>query len=123
MHEYQKNGLQIVIHDESQSTVIVVYRGESCDPSTQFLDEVTERVLELVGTRAIEIDFRRLEYINSISMAPLLSLFKRLSIRGLDGTVYYTVEVSWQRVGLNNMRRAIQTLTGLRFIDRPLEGK
>src|SRR5690606_21976470 len=80
------------------TTATIAWEGVSDAPDVRsFLSPLMARLsMELVG-KAVTIDFRRLEYMNSATLAPVLAFIKNLDARGISTTLLYDIKVQWQR--------------------------
>jgi anti-anti-sigma regulatory factor len=115
---FEQDGLSISVQ-RSKDAAVVFWLGvsDARNPSP-FIRGVAEKVLpDLKGTK-VTVDFRSLEYMNSATVAPLISFVKDLDANGSPVLVLYS-DVDWQRVHLNCMKSIARTLNNVRVESRP----
>lgn len=103
----------------SPAQVVATFEGvsDSRDPAA-FLGEVSSKLLEVGQSKRVLVDFRKLEYMNSATLSPILALMRSLAARKIPATLVYNSQTDWQRVNFKCMQVIAKTLTGIEVTDR-----
>jgi hypothetical protein len=93
---YEQDGLLILLTKMGKKA-LVTWQGASDarDPSA-FLGPVFERLLVEVKGCDVTIDFSALEYMNSSTVSPIVTLLKALNAQGIHAQVLFS-NVDWQQ--------------------------
>lgn len=106
----------LTIESLRQSDQLVVRwlgRSEDKDPARTLqplLDQVCD---QFRNARAVELDFRSLEYMNSSTVRPILNLVRRASSDAGSVRVRYDASKSWQRLSFLAIGAALHSLTNV----------
>lgn len=111
---YQADELTIEsLHQSDQLVVRWLGRSEDKDPSRTLqplLDQVSHHFQE---AQSVELDFRALEYMNSSTVRPILSLVQKASSSAGSVRVLYDASKSWQRMSFLAIGVALRSLTNV----------
>jgi hypothetical protein len=108
------SGELIIVVSSSENGTTVVWSGTSDarDPSlelTPFLAQVVERH---TGASML-VDFRKLEYMNSGTVSPIIVFVRALDERGIETKLLFDTGIGWQRVNFVAMKSIARTLKHL----------
>jgi hypothetical protein len=95
---FESSLLKITLQ-ENDKQIDVMWNGKSVDrdPST-FLTPILLNVLESStrGEKAIQMDFRELEYLNSSTITPIIKILERAKRGNNYLTIVYKKSLKWQ---------------------------
>jgi hypothetical protein len=91
--------------------------SDSPDPSA-FLDAVIRRAVRELKGCAMAVDFRKLEYMNSATVSPLINLVKALDVGSLGVLVLFS-DADWQRTHFQCMKTIPRTLKHVQVERKP----
>lgn len=114
---YERDGLLIRVSLVG-TRALISWRGvsDSAQPAA-FLDSVNREAAQRLKDAEVTVDFTRLEYMNSATVGPLLSLVKLLDANGKPVLVLFST-VDWQRTHLKCMTTIARTLKHVRVEGR-----
>jgi hypothetical protein len=119
--KFEKDGLCIQM-SRSGEQVSVCWLGVSDSRApAAFLNPVIEQVVRGAKGAQVTVDFTQLEYMNSATVTPLISLVKALDDAGCRVLVLFA-EVDWQRTHLQCMRAISRTMSNVCVEGRPKAG-
>lgn len=103
--------LRISVTSSPDAGTVIAWLGTSDarDPGaelTPFLSGLAER---LAGGQ-VSVDFRKLEYMNSATVSPIIHFARALDSHGVKTRLYYDSSVGWQRVNFVAMKSIAKTL-------------
>ena len=113
-HIYERDGLTwSVVQTIRRATI--AWRGiaDSRFPG-QFLDPLIAEWGEKLSEFEVTLDLRGLEFMNSATVRPLISLIRRLDENGKAVRVLF-LDVEWQRIHGNCMCAVARTLKNVRI--------
>ena len=106
---FEHGGLRIeVFRTESKATILWSGVSDARNPGV-LLNGVLQRMLEALDGCKVTVDFRRLQYMNSSTVPPIINLIKRLNARGIPSLVLFS-DSDWQRTQLRCMQTIARTL-------------
>ncbi len=112
-NQFQSGGLTITVDNVgATSTVRWLGVSDARDPSIQ-LSPFFSGLLDQLRDRAVTVDFRRFEYMNSATVSPIISFVKGLDARGAKTTLLFDATVPWQKVNAQCMRAIARTLSNV----------
>jgi len=107
--EFDHAGLRIeVFRSENKATIVWSGVSDARNPGAQ-LNVVLQRMVDELDGCKVTVDFRRLQYMNSSTVPPIINLIKRLNARAVHSVVLFS-EVDWQRTQLRCMQTIARTL-------------
>jgi anti-anti-sigma regulatory factor len=111
---FQNGALTISLHRPHHGA-LVRWTGTSdtSQPGT-FLHPITNHLALALHGSAVTIDFSTLEFINSATVAPLISSIKALDAAAASILVVFS-DVDWQRTHVQRMRAIARTLKNVRI--------
>jgi anti-anti-sigma regulatory factor len=117
--KFERDGLAFVVTRSKQSAV-VAWEGvsDARDPRA-FLDSVMQQVVKDLTDFEVTIDFRRLEYMNSATVAPLIKFIKTLDASSSSVLVVFST-ADWQRTHYQCVKTIARTLKRVRVEVKPL---
>lgn len=117
IERFAKEDLNITV-SKADETVTVRWTGlcDARDPDSLFGPFMRKLVRELQG-KAVTLDFREFEYMNSATVSPILQFIKALDASGAQTTLVYDTRVAWQRVNFQCMKAIARTLQQLNVVD------
>jgi len=117
--KFEQDGLCIQM-TRAAGHITVSWLGVSDSRSpAAFLNPVIEQITRSAGGSAVTVDFTRLEYMNSATVTPLISLVKSLD-QAKSRVLLLFAEVDWQRTHLQCMKAIARTMSNVRVEGRPL---
>src|SRR3712207_4208254 len=94
--KFDHGGLRVEgYRSESKATIVWSGVSDSRNPGVQ-LNSVLQRMVDELDGCKITVDFRRLQYMNSSTVPPIINLIKRLNTRGIPALILFS-DVDWQR--------------------------
>ena len=92
----------------------MVWEGTSDarDPAS-LLNPMLKQITDTMTRGPVSIDLRKLEYINSASVGPLLGFIRALDSKSISTIVVYDTDVDWQRIHYQCMKAMARTLTAV----------
>jgi len=111
---FENGGLVISVENLGNMTTIR-WSGVSDvrEPATR-LAPFFQGMLPSLNKKTTVVDFRRLEYMNSATVSPIINFVKTLDAHGVQTTLLFDLEVPWQRVNAQCMRAIARTLSRVR---------
>lgn len=110
---YEHDGLVIDV-DAAGDTTMVRWKGisDTRDPASH-LSPFFATLLESLGGKAVLVDFREFEYMNSAMVSPLIHFVKDLDAAGARTTLLFDTTVPWQKANAQCMRAIARTLSNV----------
>jgi hypothetical protein len=92
----------------------VVWSGTSDarEPSLELTPFLAEVVTQHQGGPVV-VDFRKLEYMNSGTVSPIIVFVRALDERGIEAKLLFDTGIGWQRVNFVAMKSIARTLKHL----------
>jgi hypothetical protein len=107
--DFEHGGLRIeVFRSETKARILWSGVSDSRNPGALLNGALLRMVDELEGCK-VTVDFRRLQYMNSSTVPPIINLIKRLNARAISCLVLYS-DSDWQRTQLRCMQTIARTL-------------
>jgi hypothetical protein len=107
--ELEHGGLRIELYrSDSKATILWSGVSDSRSPGA-LLNGVLLRMVDALDGCKVTVDFRRLQYMNSSTVPPIINLIKRLNARAISCLVLYS-DSDWQRTQLRCMQTIARTL-------------
>ena len=105
-----ERGELVILFTQTEREAKMIWRGASDarDPNA-FLEPVFNKVMADLDERSLTIDFTDLEFMNSSTVSPIISLLKTLDARGIKSRVVFGAE-DWQQVHLRCLRTITRVL-------------
>lgn len=102
----------VVTSSEDGTSVVWSGTSDAREPSlelTPFLAQVVERQ----EGAPVTVDFRKLEYMNSGTVSPIIVFVRALDERGVQTRLLFDTGIGWQRVNFVAMKSIARTLKHL----------
>jgi anti-anti-sigma regulatory factor len=116
---FEQGGLRIeVFRSEGKATIQWSGESDARNPGA-LLNGVLLRIVDALDGCKVTVDFRRLQYMNSSTVPPIINLVKRLNARGISCLVLYA-DGDWQRTQLRCMQTIARTLPHVQVESRGL---
>ena len=116
--KFERDGLCIQL-ERAAGHVTVSWLGVSDSRSPAvFLNPIIEQITRSAAGSPVTVDFTRLEYMNSATVTPLISLVKSLDQAKAQVLLLFA-EVDWQRTHLQCMKAIARTMSNVRVEGRP----
>ncbi|NUP09835.1 MAG: hypothetical protein HOW73_27630 [Polyangiaceae bacterium] len=111
---FERDGLVLEVHRWGRE-VSVTWRGisDARDPSA-FAGQVLRDLGNQPDVDSIELDFRKLEFMNSATLTPIMALIRTLDSKGVRAILRFDAMIDWQRINYNCMKAIARTLSSLR---------
>lgn len=107
--KFEHEGL-VILASRTGTRCLIAWRGVSDGRSpAMFLNPVIKQLVELAKGSAVTVDFTRLDYLNSATVAPMLSLVRSLDANEQPVLVLFA-DIDWQRTHLKCMSAIARTL-------------
>jgi hypothetical protein len=117
--KFERDGLCIQM-ERAAGQVTVSWLGVSDSRSpAAFLNPIIEQITRSAAGSQVTVDFTRLEYMNSATVTPLISLVKSLDQANVKVLLLFA-EVDWQRTHLQCMKAIARTMSNVRVEGRPV---
>jgi len=85
-----------------RGTVTWLGSSDARNPS-EFLNPLAETIVEEMRGATVTVDFRKLEFMNSSTVSPIINLIRKLEANSIDARVIF-VDGNWQRPHLRCMK-------------------
>lgn len=99
-----------VSEDAGQTTVLWLGTSDARDPGRELTPFFGELAAKLAG-KSVAVDFRKLEYMNSGTVSPIIQLARSLDKHGATTRLLYDTTVGWQRVNFVCLKNIAKTLS------------
>lgn len=102
--------LKIVVSEQA-GEIQVAWLGTSDarDPARELTPFLTELAERLAG-RTVNVDFRKLEYMNSGTVSPIIQFARTLDTSANKTRLLYDTKIGWQRVNFVCLKNIAKTL-------------
>lgn len=99
---------------------LVVWSGsiDVRDPA-QLINPFVDKMVSRLAGHSCTVDFRKLEYMNSSSVTPILRMVKAFAENHITAEVQYSVNVEWQRASFRALNAIAMRLTGIKVTGLP----
>ena len=91
---------------EEGDTIKVVWEGKSNDRNPSiYLAPFFDKIIEIItqSNQKIEMDFTRLQYMNSSTITPVVQLLDKAREQGYSISLLYDKSKSWQEISFSAM--------------------
>jgi hypothetical protein len=111
---FKSSELTISVEEQADGVVNVAWLGTSDarDPARELTPFLTGLAGRLAG-KAVNVDFRRLEYMNSGTVSPIIQFARALDSSAGKTTLLYDTKVGWQRVNFVCLKNIAKTLSNV----------
>jgi len=110
--KFEHAGLAIEVTGATEEATMI-WRGISDARSpNDFLGPVFKKIIGELGPRTITVDFSHLEFMNSSTVSPIISLLKELDRVGTKTRVVFGAE-EWQQVHMRCIRTIARVLKNI----------
>jgi hypothetical protein len=115
--QLSRDGLIVTFSpDDDKLAVVFTGKSDSRSPSV-FFEEMTPVLLEHAKGKRVFLDFRTLEYMNSATVSPVLSLVRTLDGGGVETTLLFDLSCDWQRINSRCMRVITKNLAHVKVTE------
>jgi len=112
-NHFEHGGLTVsVIGAVASATVRWQGVSDAREPATH-LSPFLSNLVDSIYNKDVCVDFRKLEYMNSATVSPLINFVKTLDARGTRTTLLFDMDVPWQKVNARCMRAIARTLSNV----------
>jgi hypothetical protein len=112
-NHFEHGGLIVsVIGAVSSATVRWQGVSDAREPGT-LLSPFLSGLVDSLCDKDVFVDFRKLEYMNSATVSPLINFVKHLDAKGTKTTLLFDMDVPWQKVNARCMRAIARTLSNV----------
>jgi len=87
-------------------------RSEDRDPSA-FLNPYFTGIMTDLAGRELEIDFQKLEYMNSSTVPPIIQLIKNLNTNTIKTVIVYDKNSKWQSASFKALETIARTMDNI----------
>lgn len=102
--------------DEADGLVVQwVGRSDERDPA-EFLNPYLGKLAGQAGKSAVVVDFRRLEYMNSSTIKPIIRFVQALAANAPKVTVHYNAAQKWQAISFDALRTVFLPLKNVAVV-------
>lgn len=101
-----------VRHEADAVTVAWLGTSDAREPGRELSPFLGELAPKLAG-RAVDVDFRKLEYMNSGTVAPIIQFARALDQHGVKSRLLFDSKVGWQRVNYVCLKNIAKTLSNV----------
>lgn len=107
-----KSGELTIEVGEREGTMTVAWLGTSDarEPGRELTPWLGELANKAVGKK-VEVDFRKLEYMNSGTVSPIIQFARALDGLGVETRLLFDSKIGWQRVNFVSLKAIARTLT------------
>ena len=113
MENLKEGTLEIVVNEGDKITIEWLGRSENREPSA-LLNPYFKDIVENASGKEVEVDFKKLEYMNSSTVPPIIQMIKNLDTKSISTKVFYNKDSKWQAASF----KALETIaTSLKNIE------
>ncbi len=113
-----KDGLLIVEIIESEViSMLWSGRSENKEPSV-ILGPYLVEIIDEINGRKLDIDFTKLEYINSSTVLPIIQMLKYLHSKKVSAKIYYDKESKWQSASFKALEAISKAMPGIQVLGK-----
>ena len=101
--QFVSNLLEITVEEQSGS-IDVNWIGKSIDRDPgKFITPILANVLDrsIIGNKKITLDFRKLAYLNSSTITPVIKVLERAKRGNIRVTILYDKALKWQELNFS----------------------
>lgn len=111
--KFERDGLSVVVY-KAKKNATVSWEGvsDARDPSA-FLNPIIQQIVRDLADLVVTVDFRKLEYMNSATVSPLIHFVKALDGGDTEVLVIFS-DAEWQRTHYQCMKTIARTLKHVR---------
>jgi hypothetical protein len=96
---------------DKQGVVLMTWSGASDSPEpSNILFPFLERLADQSLGKALTVDLRSLQFMNSATVAPMLKFVRHLERLAVKTRLIYASEAQWQRIHYNVMKAVVSSL-------------
>lgn len=106
---FENAELAIVLSETADAVTLSWYGSSDSRDPAEFLEPVFQKAIGRLKGRPLTIDFSRLEFMNSSTVSPIVSLLKLLDGRKMQARVVFGRD-EWQQVHIRCMRTITRAL-------------
>jgi len=117
MSNFKEGSLEIIFTEGGKNNITWIGKSEDRDPSA-VLNPYLEGLIEKIKGKELEIDFQKLEYMNSSTVPPVIGFIKLLNSENITSVVYYDKNSKWQSASFKALETIACTLKSI-----TIEGK
>ncbi len=112
--KFENDALTILV-TQSGADATIAWKGESDSRNPgEFLTPIMSQLVKELRGLSITVDFSMLEYMNSATVAPLITCVKSFDGAGSPVLVVFS-DMDWQRTHVQCMRTIARTLKNVRI--------
>jgi anti-anti-sigma regulatory factor len=116
---FRQDGLLLTL-EQSDGTATIAWEGVSDSRfPAQFLNPLFQEWVQKVQGSRVVVDLRRLEYMNSATVMPLIQMVRQLDASAQQVRVLF-LDVDWQRTHGNCMKAIARTLKNVQVDRQPI---
>lgn len=112
MANFKEGNLEIVIEEGSSNKMTWLGNSEDRDPSA-FLNPYFDDLISGFKGKDLEIDFIKLEYMNSSTVPPIIQLIKSLNSSAVKTLISYDKDSKWQSASFKALETIARTMDNI----------
>ena len=117
MENFKEGNLEIKIESGNKNTITWIGKSEDRDPSA-FLNPYFENILDDLHGKDLEIEFLKLEYMNSSTVPPIIQLIKSLNTNEIKTIIFYDKNSKWQSASFKALETIARTMDFIEVIGK-----
>jgi len=117
MKNYKDENLEITLNESDKITMCWLGRSDSREPSA-VLNPYINSVIEELGGKKIEVDFSKLEYMNSSTVPPIIQMLKSLNTKGINTVIYYDKNSKWQAASFKALETIANSMSTIEVVGK-----
>jgi hypothetical protein len=106
MENLKDGALEILIADGERIQMSWLGRSENREPAA-VLNPYLGKIVDAIAGKKLDVDFARLEYMNSSTVPPIIQMIKLLDTRGVETKIFYNKDSKWQAASF----KALETIS------------
>lgn len=106
------NELEIIFKEGSKNVVTWIGKSESKNPSSVITPYFKENFDRFKG-KELQVQFEKLEYINSSTVPPIVELVSDLEKNGIKTTITYDKSSKWQAASFKALDTIVKTMKNI----------
>ena len=117
MGNLKEGTLEIIVNEGDKIIIEWLGRSENREPSA-LLNPYFKDIVENASGKEVEVDFTKLEYMNSSTVPPIIHMIKNLDTKGISTKIYYNKDSKWQAASFKALETISNSLNSIEVLGK-----
>ncbi|MCP4137798.1 MAG: DUF1987 domain-containing protein [bacterium] len=118
MSNYKEGNLEILLAEEGAKNILTwTGKSDDRDPSA-LLNPYFDGLMDKLKGKALDIEFAKLEYMNSSSVPPIIQLIKKLNTNAIKTVISYDKESKWQSASFKALETIVRAMENVEVVGK-----